>query len=508
MGDRKILFIELDGATWDIINPLMQQGRLPNIKKLVEPGASGELISVLPAISPKIWTSIFTGKHHDKTGIDFFGGHSKMVKCKRIWDIFNQHGLRVGIFGSFVTWPPYEVNGFMIPAVDSVGTETYPREYSFFQEIALNERRKSKGIKSKTLPFINLFYYAHKLKTTGVSSTTFLQVLGYLVQEKLRRFKQRDRYWRKLILHSEISTDVFIHLCKLFDPDFSTIHMHICDSVCHRYWMAYEPEKFPGIDQEVAARYKEVIPKAYMQADRAIGNLLSSVDSKVNVVIVSDHGFKAVLGGMNPYDLNIEKFLEILGIREKVVTARFGPGMYINFRDEGLMQEIADVVSNAHLQGTDEKVFNARPFEKTLIVTKPNWKVDVEKFRKDHLFIDFGKYGIHRTDEIYTRQSTKMSGVHEREGIIILAGPNIKSGVRLGPASIYDVAPTVLHLMGLPVAQDMDGRVLTEALDDRFVTENPMRFVDTYEDSVPIEQEVEEIDHKKIEERLKSMGYL
>ena len=101
-----------------------------------------------------------------------------------------------------------------------------------------------------------------------------------------------------------------------------------------------------------------------------------------------------------------------------------------------------------------------------------------------------------------------MSGVHEIKGIIILAGPNIKHGVRLEPASIYDVSPTVLHLMGLPVARDMDGRVLTEALDDRFMIENPIRSIDTYEDSVPMEQEMEEIDHKKIEERLKSMGYL
>ena len=508
MKEKKTLFIELDGATWDIINPLLEEGKLPHLKRLIESGASGELISVLPAISPKIWTSIFTGKHHDKTGIDFFGAHSKMVKCKRIWDIFNQHGLKVGVFGSFVTWPPYEVNGFMIPAVDSVGTDTYPEEYSFFQEVTLNERNKSKGIKSKTLPFLNLFYYAYKFKATGVNLTTFLKIFSYLIQAKIWRFKQMDKYWRKLVLHSEISTDVFIHLCKLFDPDFATIHMHICDSICHRYWMAYEPEKFPGIDQAVAERYREVIPKAYMQADRAIGKLLASTDGTVNVVVVSDHGFKAVSGGMNPYDLNIDKFLNILEIREKVIVARFGPGMYINFRDEGHMQEVADVVSNARLQGTDKKVFNARPFEKTLIVTKPNWKVDVEKLMKEHLFIDFGKFGIHRIDEVYIRQQTKMSGVHEIKGIIILAGPNIKHGVRLEPASIYDVSPTVLHLMGSPVAQDMDGRVLTEALDDRFMIENSIRSIDTYEDSVPMEQEVEEIDHKKIEERLKSMGYL
>ena len=70
MAKNKTVFIELDGATWGVINPLIQQGKLPNIQQLVKSGASGILMSELPAISPKIWTSIFSGKHHKKTGID------------------------------------------------------------------------------------------------------------------------------------------------------------------------------------------------------------------------------------------------------------------------------------------------------------------------------------------------------------------------------------------------------------------------------------------------------
>ena len=46
----KTLFIELDGATWDIIKPLMAQGRLPNIRRLVESGTSGTLKSIVPSI--------------------------------------------------------------------------------------------------------------------------------------------------------------------------------------------------------------------------------------------------------------------------------------------------------------------------------------------------------------------------------------------------------------------------------------------------------------------------
>jgi hypothetical protein len=466
------------------------------------------LVSVLPAISPKIWTSIFTGKRHEKTGIDFFGGNSRMVKCKRLWDIFSGNGLKVGIFGSFVTWPPYEINGFMIPAIDSLGTETYPSEYEFFQEIALNERKRTKRITSRSLTVVDLLRYAYKLKTKGVRYRTFFGILSYLLQQNTRRLDPKDKYWRKLVLHSEISTDVFIELCHLYEPDFATIHIHLCDSVSHRYWMAYEPDKFAGIDNKVVDKYKDVIPEAYMQADRAIGRILDSTTGEVNIIVVSDHGFKAISGGMDPYDINIEKLLAVLGIREKVIVARFGPGMYLNFRDQALMHHVAEVVSKTNLRETGEKIFNVRVFENTLIITKPNWKVDTEKLRKTVSHVDFGKYGVHPMDELYTRQGTKMSGVHKKEGIIILSGPRIRHGIRLEPASIYDVTPTVLHLMGFAVARDMDGQVLLEALDEEYLKKNPIRFIDTYEDSATDEIPQEEIEHEIIEKRLRSLGYL
>ena len=508
MKNKRTLMIELDGATWEIVNQMLPQGKLPNIKKLIDNGCWGELISVMPAISPKIWTSIFSGKHHEKTGIDFFGGNSKMVKCKRLWDIFSDNGLSVGVFGSFVTWPPYDITGFMIPAVDSVGTETYPPEYRFYQEITLNERRKSKGIESNSFSIGNHVYYAYKLKSSGVHIRTFLKAIAYLIQQKLNNFNHLDKYWRKLFLHSEISSDMFLHLCKLYEPSFATIHMHICDSICHRYWMAYEPEKFPGIEQKDVADYRDIIPKSYMQADKAIGKILAAADSSTNIVLVSDHGFEAAPGGITPYDINIDKFLEVLRIRGKVIVARFGPGMYLNFRDKALMRQVHIAVSNACKMGTDQKLFNVKAFDNTLIVTKPNWKIDLKKLKYDQSFIDFGPYGNYRMNELYTRQNQKMSGVHKKVGIMIMYGPDIKKNVRIEAASIYDISPTVLHLMGFPVASDMDGRVLLETLNDDYLFYNPVRTIETYENSDTINQDSETIDHDKIEERLKSLGYL
>ena len=118
------MLFELDGATWKVMRPLIDRGELPNIKGLMDRGVSGVLMSESPTISPKIWTCIFSGKRPEKHGVDFFGASSKMLRSKRIWDILGGLGYKVGTFGTLVTWPPYPVNGFMIPSICALGTET------------------------------------------------------------------------------------------------------------------------------------------------------------------------------------------------------------------------------------------------------------------------------------------------------------------------------------------------------------------------------------------------
>jgi predicted AlkP superfamily phosphohydrolase/phosphomutase len=67
------------------------------------------------------------------------------------------------------------------------------------------------------------------------------------------------------------------------------------------------------------------------------------------------------------------------------------------------------------------------------------------------------------------------------DGVLLIAGEGIRSGSAPAGASVLDVAPTLLYLMGLPVARDMEGRVLTEILDPAFAEENPVTFIPSYE---------------------------
>jgi hypothetical protein len=95
-------------------------------------------------------------------------------------------------------------------------------------------------------------------------------------------------------------------------------------------------------------------------------------------------------------------------------------------------------------------------------------------------------------------------------GIILMLGPQVRKGYHLEKAHIYDILPTALHLVGLPVGEDMDGKVLLEAFDPAFVHSRPVKFIKTYEDGKPratLPARNKEVDKKTLEE-FKALGYI
>jgi predicted AlkP superfamily phosphohydrolase/phosphomutase len=75
------------------------------------------------------------------------------------------------------------------------------------------------------------------------------------------------------------------------------------------------------------------------------------------------------------------------------------------------------------------------------------------------------------------------SGEHAggSSGFLLAVGAGVRAGARLQEASVLDVAPTLLYLMGLPVARDMEGRALTELLRPEVALAQPVSFIPSYE---------------------------
>ena len=101
------------------------------------------------------------------------------------------------------------------------------------------------------------------------------------------------------------------------------------------------------------------------------------------------------------------------------------------------------------------------------------------------------------------------SGGHRKNGIFLLIGPQIKKGFHADSADIVDLAPTILYLSGLPIPEDMDGKILTQAIKDHYINENPPQFRKIGTRAVSMKEEkYSEKEAERIEKILKDMGYI
>jgi predicted AlkP superfamily phosphohydrolase/phosphomutase len=118
-GSGRIILVALDGADWDVIDPLLEEGALPHFETMIETGTRADLLSLddewvfLPeqkkyGTSPAIWTSIATGKLPEEHGIvDFVvrdGGitfpiTSNYLTATPVWEIFGERDLQVAVAG-------------------------------------------------------------------------------------------------------------------------------------------------------------------------------------------------------------------------------------------------------------------------------------------------------------------------------------------------------------------------------------------------------------------------
>jgi hypothetical protein len=101
---------------------------------------------------------------------------------------------------------------------------------------------------------------------------------------------------------------------------------------------------------------------------------------------------------------------------------------------------------------------------------------------------------------------------HRLDGVLMMSGGPVLKEHAFDGARIIDVAPTVLYLMGLPIPDDMDGRVLVESLDEEFVEANPIEFeaieADTEETADDAKQGFTQDESELIAKRLQALGYI
>lgn len=286
---KKVLLLGWDAADWEVIHPLIEEGKMPALKFLIENGVSGNLATLEPVFSPLLWTSIATGKRADKHGVHGFtepdyqnggvrpvGNYSRTTAA--IWNILSQENLKSNIVGWWPSHPAEKVNGVMVSnfyqrAIKPLGEKwplapgtVYPK--SLAKEMA--DLRMHPGELS----------YQHLLP--------FVPNAAKVDQEKDKRLGTVG----KILAEAASIHNAGTWLVENTEWDFTAIYFDNIDHFCHAF-IKFHPPKLKGVKEEIYEMYNNVVSSAYQYHDMMLGRILNLTDNDTTIVLVSDHGFES-----------------------------------------------------------------------------------------------------------------------------------------------------------------------------------------------------------------------
>ncbi len=414
---RRVLLIGWDAADWKIIHPLLEAGKMPVLKRLIEYGVSGKLCTLQPALSPILWNSIATGKRADKHGILGFvepmpNGEgvrpvsSTSRQAKALWNILSQQGLRSSVVNWFASHPAEPIAG------------------TVFSNRLTNDLLGPKGglvpLPAAAVHPPELWQAAEDLRVHP-GEITLQQLLPFFNRAHLPD-PQDPRFvgLARTLAQCASTHNAATWLASRDDWDLLAVYYDTIDRIGHGF-IEYHPPAMAHVSPADAAVFGEVVTGIYRFHDMMLGTLLDLAGPDATVILLSDHGF---------YSDHLRP-----AVREhfREPEKKFGPEM--------------DPVA---------------------------W--------------------------------------HRPQGILVAAGKSIKHDELLHGAGLLDIAPTVLTLLGLPVAEDMDGRALTHMFleptePERIPSYEAPHHQDGVHRGVPVE-ESDPFAARQALEQLAKLGYI
>lgn len=492
-----VLMIGLDSAAWEVIQPLLASDQLPNLKRLMSQGTFGRLRSYIRFPSPALWTSIATGKLPEKHGVlDWYSATRLHVRCPTVYEILEGSSGDIGLFRWPVTWPPVQNAKFVVPSYIARSRETHPAELIFLNDLVF-----PKGLGTHVRNGLALMRHGTRVSTMGAS-------VAELAYEMIARPERRKWWYRRRLIETALYGEVFVHLIKKHRPQFMGILYTHIDDFGHHYWKYREPELFSDVTEAESQEYGQVIDQGYLAADRAIGAILKAVPKDTLVIVLSDHGQKADPRGRARFRMDRD-LISRLGFDRSVWLTELGYSTLLRPRETGSPADTLDRLQKAleqiELQVERKPVFEISRGEGPSISAKIalGSEFDLEAT------ISLPGGQIDRLKSVLSTHG-QISGHHSDFGILIMRGPGVREHHEMENASILDLVPTILALRGRPVGQDMDGRVLEDALEPSFLDEHPLQYTKSYEKAASAVQEVpfteDELDD--LESRLRTLGYL
>jgi len=529
---RDVLLIGLDGATYDILDPLMEQGAMPVLRDLIGSGAHATLQSTVPALTPPAWTSLVTGRGPGTHGIfDFFRKDdetsplfrfltSQDVACPPIWSSAHDQGRRSTVLNFPLTFPAPRIDGHIVPG-----------GFMPWRQLRLGCHPEGLFDRLRLLPSFNARELAldmtHEAK--AIEGCTDAEYEPW-VDMHIRR----ERQW----------VDIATHLRAIEPSQFTALLFDGTDKIQHLCWRFLDPSLTSGLKEPWERRVREKVREYYCQLDALIGELRDHF-ADATIIVASDHGF-----GPQVRTFYVNSWLQQMGLlvwkegQEPSATpdaAALGLNQlarHVYQIDWSRTRAFAPMPSGngvhivhqdqAHPNGVsaeDYPAFRTWLASRLLEITDPESgeAVVARVGTRDELFrgpavqlapdltlelTDGGLMSILSSPDVVRRRSVP-TGTHRPEGIFIAAGPDIRRGVRLAPLTILDVAPLMLHQLGLPIPDSLEGRLVTEAIDPLALAARPAQRAAATAAVAPVGDVTLDAEAEaEILDRLRALGYV
>jgi predicted AlkP superfamily phosphohydrolase/phosphomutase len=540
----KLLIIGLDGATFDLIKPWAAEGKLPTLAKLMQGGVTGDLESTLPPVTSPAWPTFMTGKNPGKHGVfDFIRPragsfdmvNASQIKGKLLWEILSEAGYSVGVLNVPITFPPRKVNGYLVPGLLSPdqGKTVYPPDLLKPYEAELGKYRLTPNVQYK-----------------AGNEDEFIADLHDLIDTQLRYALRllKDQPTNVLMLHF-LATDNGSHaLWRFMDKS----HPRHEPALAAKYGDALQ-KVYQHLDDAVRQVHEAAgAPNTIVMSDHGFGPLHRTIN--LNILFIekglmhlkpkffTQLRWWAFRNGLTP--ATAYKILSQLGLQN--ITAKVSRkarnemvGKFLSFEDVDWSKTSAYSMGHVgqiyiNMQGrepfgcvTPDRYAEARQ----QVIDALNTLIDpatgkplVDRIipREEaahgpyadqgadlHLILDGYRtiaFPLFATDgRVLTPQIRGDSGCHRLHGIFIGSGPAFATGTVADP-KITDLAPTILHILNVPVPADMDGRVLSEALSPELRGQATQ--VGAAATTSAAQVDFTEEEQAEVEDRLRALGYL
>ncbi len=276
--------------------------------------------------------------------------------------------------------------------------------------------------------------------------------------------------------------------------------------------------------------FGETASAVYERIDASIGDIMSSMPPNATLIIASDHGFDTFT-----YGIDLNQMLAELNLLEWKNKGTIDFERTLVFHNLYHLYFNSDMITRAELArrglqvpaGTDliEHVLDfvasqgvrvrsadlSRDFELEFHRVSPgNLSGDPPRMRVraaySDYYIEFWNIRKPREGALW-----KLSGTqkwwHRRDGVFMFWGGNVRRGYDAGVKDIQDIAPTVAFLLGVPIAPDIDGQVIYDALLPEWLSERKAYTVSLYHE---LHRNIVEdtSDREELLKKLKSLGYV